>query len=43
VFDLGQLAKTQQLGRDRRVTFLRARIEELPFEDGRFDAVISNG
>jgi len=38
-----QLAKAQRLGRDRRVTFLRARIEELPFEDGRFDAVISNG
>ena len=38
-----QLAKAQRLGRDRRVTFLCARIEELPFDDGRFDAVISNG
>jgi arsenite methyltransferase len=25
------------------VSFQRARIEELPFEDGSFDAVISNG
>jgi arsenite methyltransferase len=38
-----QLAKAQRLGRDRPVTFLHARIEQLPFEDERFDAVISNG
>jgi arsenite methyltransferase len=38
-----QLAKARRLGRGRRVTFLRARIEELPFGDRQFDAVISNG
>ena len=29
--------------RDEPVTFRRARIEELPFDDGSFDVVISNG
>jgi SAM-dependent methyltransferase len=38
-----QLAKAQRLGRDRQVSFVHARIEELPSGDGRFDAVISNG
>ena len=38
-----QLAKAQRLRRRERVTFRRARIEELPFDDGSFDAVISNG
>jgi arsenite methyltransferase len=38
-----QLAKSERLRRDMNVTFCRARIEELPFDDGSFDAVISNG
>ena len=38
-----QLAKAERLRRDEHVSFHRARIEELPFEDGSFDAVISNG
>jgi SAM-dependent methyltransferase len=38
-----QLAKAERLRRDEHVSFRRARIEELPFEDGSFDAVISNG
>ena len=38
-----QLAKSERLRRDEHVSFHRARIEELPFEDGSFDAVISNG
>jgi SAM-dependent methyltransferase len=38
-----QLAKSERLRPDERVTFRNARIEELPFEDGSFDAVISNG
>ena len=38
-----QLAKSESLRRDGRVSFRRARIEELPFEDCSFDAVISNG
>jgi arsenite methyltransferase len=38
-----QLAKSERLRRDEHVSFRRARIEELPFEDGAFDAVISNG
>ena len=38
-----QLAKSERLRRDGHVSFHRARIEELPFEDGSFDAVISNG
>lgn len=38
-----QLAKAARLGRDEPVTFRRARIEELPFDDGWFDVVISNG
>ena len=38
-----QLAKAGRLRRDPGVTFVRARIEELPFADGSFDAVISNG
>jgi arsenite methyltransferase len=38
-----QLAKSDRLRRDAHVRFRRARIEELPFDDGSFDAVISNG
>jgi ubiquinone/menaquinone biosynthesis C-methylase UbiE len=38
-----QLAKARRLVRDEPVSFHRARIEELPFEDGSFDVVISNG
>jgi arsenite methyltransferase len=38
-----QLAKAERLARQGHVTFRRARIEELPFADGTFDAVISNG
>jgi arsenite methyltransferase len=38
-----QLAKAERLRRDEHVTFRRARIEELPFEDASFDVVISNG
>ena len=38
-----QLAKSERLRRDEHVSFHHARIEELPFEDGSFDAVISNG
>ena len=38
-----QLAKAARLRHDEHVSFRRARIEELPFEDGSFDAVISNG
>lgn len=38
-----QLAKSERLRRCEHVSFHRARIEELPFEDGSFDAVISNG
>jgi arsenite methyltransferase len=38
-----QLAKAERLRRDEHVSFRRARIEELPFEDGSFDALISNG
>jgi arsenite methyltransferase len=38
-----QLVKAQRLVRDERVGFRRARIEELPFADGTFDVVISNG
>jgi arsenite methyltransferase len=38
-----QLAKSERLRRGGHVSFHRARIEELPFEDGSFDAVISNG
>jgi arsenite methyltransferase len=38
-----QLAKSERLRRDGHVGFRRARIEQLPFEDGAFDAVISNG
>jgi arsenite methyltransferase len=38
-----QLAKAERLRRDVHVSFRRARIEALPFEDGSFDAVISNG
>src|SRR6266513_3472976 len=36
-----QLAKSEHLRRGEHVSFHRARIEELPFEDGSFDAVIS--
>ena len=38
-----QLAKAERLRRDEHVSFHRARIEALPFENGSFDAVISNG
>ena len=38
-----QLAKAERLSRQRNVRFCRARIEDLPFDDGTFDAVISNG
>ena len=38
-----QLAKAERLRTEGHVSFHRARIEELPFEDGSFDAVISNG
>jgi ubiquinone/menaquinone biosynthesis C-methylase UbiE len=38
-----QLAKAERLRRDDHVTFRRARIEELPFDDASFDVVISNG
>jgi arsenite methyltransferase len=38
-----QLAKAERLRRDDHVTFCRARIEDLPFDDASFDVVISNG
>jgi arsenite methyltransferase len=38
-----QLAKSERLRRDEHVSFHPARIGVLPFEDGSFDAVISNG
>ena len=38
-----QLAKAERLRRDEHVSFHRARIEALPFDDDSFDAVISNG
>jgi SAM-dependent methyltransferase len=38
-----QLAKAERLDGAGSVTFRRARIEELPFEDGTFDVVLSNG
>ena len=38
-----QLAKAARLVRDEPVTFRRARIEDLPFDSGWFDVVISNG
>jgi SAM-dependent methyltransferase len=38
-----QLAKAERLSHKGHVTFRRARIEELPFDDRTFDAVISNG
>ena len=38
-----QLAKAERLRRENHVTFRRARIEELPFDDASFDVVISNG
>jgi SAM-dependent methyltransferase len=38
-----QLAKSERLRRGKHVSFQRARIEELPFENSSFDAVISNG
>ena len=38
-----QLAHAERLRRGTNVSFHRARIEELPFDDGSFDAVISNG
>ena len=38
-----QLAKAERLRREDHVAFHHARIEELPFDDGSFDVVISNG
>jgi arsenite methyltransferase len=38
-----QLAKAERLTCQGHITFRRARIEDLPFADGTFDAVISNG
>jgi SAM-dependent methyltransferase len=38
-----QLGKAARLVRDGHVSFRRARIEELPFENDSFDVVISNG
>ena len=38
-----QLAKSERLRHAEHVSFRRARIEALPFDDGSFDAVISNG
>jgi arsenite methyltransferase len=38
-----QLAKAERLRREDHVTFCRARIEDLPFDDASFDVVISNG
>jgi SAM-dependent methyltransferase len=38
-----QLANAERLRRDANVSFRRARIEALPFADGSFDVVISNG
>jgi uncharacterized OsmC-like protein len=38
-----QLLKAERLARDDHVSFRSARIEELPFEAGSFDVVISNG
>jgi arsenite methyltransferase len=38
-----QLTKAERLRSDEHVSFHRARIEELPFDDRAFDAVISNG
>jgi arsenite methyltransferase len=38
-----QLAQSERLRSATNVSFRRARIEELPFDDGSFDAVISNG
>jgi arsenite methyltransferase len=40
---LEQLAKAERLRRGQHARFLRARIEELPFDDGSVDAVIPNG
>ena len=38
-----QLVKARRLARENHVSFHHARIEELPFDDGSFDVVISNG
>ena len=38
-----QLAKSERLCRAENTQFRRARIDELPFDDDSFDAVISNG
>src|SRR4051795_3979248 len=38
-----QLVKAERLRRDEHVAFRHARIEEMPFADGSFDVVISNG
>jgi arsenite methyltransferase len=40
---LERLAECEHLSRDEHVSFRWARIEQLPFPDGSFDAVISNG
>jgi arsenite methyltransferase len=40
---LEQLAKARRLARDGHIELRRARTEELPFETGSFDVVISNG
>jgi arsenite methyltransferase len=40
---LERLAECEHLSREEHVSFRWARIEELPFPDGSFDAVISNG
>ncbi len=38
-----QLVKSERLRHQEHVSFRRARIEELPFQNGSFDVVISNG
>jgi arsenite methyltransferase len=38
-----QLVEAERVRRDEHVTFRRARIEEMPFEDASFDVVVSNG
>src|SRR3954469_1598569 len=38
-----QLVKAERLRRDEHTAFRHARIEDLPFDDSSFDAVISNG